>query len=138
MITKSKSNKKFDVQPYRRMLEQRRNELIAGIQDYQDYTKSGPGPGLGGATGDVGDHALSDYSNELFGVLLEKQAGSLEEVECALAKIETGDYGLCASCHKKISAKRLKALPWAKLCRTCQEREDRTGAMRLHTGRHVG
>ena len=43
-----------------------------------------------------------------------------EEVNAALAKIESGSYGVCDSCGCDITKKRLNALPWATLCKDCR------------------
>lgn len=45
---------------------------------------------------------------------------ALSEVERALARITTGAYGLCERCRTPIDFARLKALPQAALCMTCQ------------------
>jgi len=123
--TPRRSKKQFE--QYRKLLLDRREELA---QSVRSHAASVPETSLGGATGDSGDHASQDYMTELFGVLMEKQAGTLEEVEHALAKIDAGDYGQCERCNDKIAAKRLKAIPWAKLCRQCQEQQDRINAVR--------
>jgi DnaK suppressor protein len=44
----------------------------------------------------------------------------LEEVNAALEKVEDGTYGVCDSCGKDITKKRLEALPWATLCKECR------------------
>jgi DnaK suppressor protein len=44
----------------------------------------------------------------------------LDDIEAALRKIEKGDFGVCESCHKKITSQRLKAMPWARYCIVCQ------------------
>ena len=46
----------------------------------------------------------------------------------ALQRINKGTFGLCAECEEQIGDRRLRALPWAKYCITCQERADRVGA----------
>jgi len=46
----------------------------------------------------------------------------------ALKRIEANTYGVCLECEEPISAKRLKALPWAKYCITCQDAKDRENA----------
>lgn len=46
----------------------------------------------------------------------------------ALERIEANTYGVCLECEEPISAKRLKALPWAKYCISCQDARDREGA----------
>jgi len=45
----------------------------------------------------------------------------LRLVEEALDRLEAGDYGVCLSCDEPIAEKRLRALPWARYCVTCQE-----------------
>ena len=45
-------------------------------------------------------------------------------VRAALNRMEEGDYGLCESCGDEIGYNRLKALPWATLCRDCKEAEE--------------
>src|SRR5438128_709102 len=51
----------------------------------------------------------------LAGTLLD----TLREVEHALAKFESGEYGLCESCGQPISEARLEAKPAARLCISC-------------------
>jgi RNA polymerase-binding transcription factor DksA len=45
----------------------------------------------------------------------------LRLVEEALARLETGDYGICLHCEDPISPKRLRAVPWARHCISCEE-----------------
>lgn len=49
--------------------------------------------------------------------------GQLRLVEEALDRLESGDYGVCLCCESPIPAKRLAALPWARYCVSCQERD---------------
>jgi len=48
----------------------------------------------------------------------------LEKVEDALERFEEGSYGLCEQCGKEIDPARLKALPYATLCLSCQQRRE--------------
>lgn len=45
---------------------------------------------------------------------------ALAEVERALARMTAGTYGLCERCQAPIDFARLKAIPHAALCMTCQ------------------
>jgi len=45
----------------------------------------------------------------------------LRLVEEALDRLDAGDYGICPACDEPIAEKRLRALPWARYCVTCQE-----------------
>ena|SRR2546421_8921302 len=51
----------------------------------------------------------------LAGTLLE----ALAEVEHALEKFDSGDYGRCESCGQTITEARLEAKPAARLCISC-------------------
>lgn len=44
----------------------------------------------------------------------------LAEVDAALARLDAGTYGVCASCGRPIGAGRLEARPTATLCVDCQ------------------
>jgi DnaK suppressor protein len=44
----------------------------------------------------------------------------LAAVDAALARLDAGTYGRCATCGKPIAPERLEALPWAALCIDCQ------------------
>ena len=48
----------------------------------------------------------------------------LELVETALARLDSGEYGICLECDRPIAAKRLAAVLWASHCVACQERLD--------------
>lgn len=44
----------------------------------------------------------------------------LRQVELALKRIESGEYGYCQSCEEPIKLARLQAQPFARLCIACQ------------------
>lgn len=48
----------------------------------------------------------------------------IEAIDMALHRIGTGSYGICTSCGKDISLKRLQALPWAERCIDCASSEE--------------
>jgi DnaK suppressor protein len=47
--------------------------------------------------------------------------GQLRLVEEALDRLDAGDYGICLACEQPIAEKRLRALPWARYCVSCQD-----------------
>jgi DnaK suppressor protein len=54
---------------------------------------------------------------------------TLREIEVALERLATGDYGICHSCGEEIGSARLMALPTAILCIDCakdREKKQRT------------
>jgi DnaK suppressor protein len=44
---------------------------------------------------------------------------TLNDINAALAKFDSGTYGICESCGGPISEARLEAMPAARLCITC-------------------
>ena len=46
----------------------------------------------------------------------------LRQVESALARLATGEYGACPNCGGLISPKRLEAVPWARYCVDCEDK----------------
>jgi len=47
----------------------------------------------------------------------------LRAVEDALARIRQGRFGICEECGQPISKARLEAVPWARHCKDCKERQ---------------
>jgi RNA polymerase-binding transcription factor DksA len=48
--------------------------------------------------------------------------GLRDAVRDALAKLASGTYGNCETCHRPIPVARLEAVPYARRCLSCQER----------------
>ena len=71
--------------------------------------------------GDFYDHASNDRDRELALMLADREREKLTQVDDALKRIETGTYGICESCEEDIDKERLAAMPFTKLCLSCQE-----------------
>lgn len=54
--------------------------------------------------------------------LVDSLKGQLDDVDAALAQIETGKYGTCDNCGTEIPAARLEARPASILCVDCKSR----------------
>ena len=81
------------------------------------------------------DQVRSSTDRDMAVETLNQQARSIHEIRSALDRIEEGSYGQCERCEEQIPAKRLDALPWARMCVTCQsamEAEAQQGRT-LHT-----
>jgi len=56
--------------------------------------------------------------------LLEMRATTLIRIDDAITRLDAGRYGLCFECSGPIAVRRLRALPFAVRCHSCeQERE---------------
>ena len=56
--------------------------------------------------------------------LLEVSASTVSGIERALTRLQTGTYGICGDCDRRIPAARLRVLPFAERCRDCQQELD--------------
>ena len=64
----------------------------------------------------LADTATETYERELDEGLEEDAREQLHQVEKALGRIESGEYGTCEICGKEIPVERLEAVPWTTLC----------------------
>jgi DnaK suppressor protein len=52
---------------------------------------------------------------------MQMKTETLKKIDQAILRLEEGTYGRCQECDIEIPAPRLRALPFAALCRDCQE-----------------
>ena len=62
--------------------------------------------------------------------ILDRESTIARRLRSAIDRIDEGWYGICLECEEEIASKRLKAIPWAELCISCQERADATPTRR--------
>ena len=80
-------------------------------------------PPAGGLEGDLIDQANADEEAEVQIHLHQTEGRLARAIEEALVRIKKRTYGVCEACGHPISRVRLNAVPWARHCRECQERE---------------
>src|SRR4051794_14071562 len=85
------------------------------------------------------EHAADELDNlqlqqnrELVIHQLDLGSSVLRQVEAALERIRSGEFGVCLGCDQSIPARRLQIVPWAAYCVSCQEQVDRSA--REHSG----
>lgn len=74
---------------------------------------------------DVVDRANHAYNSELMLALSGTERDTLFQIEEAIGRLDTGDFGSCTNCSNEIPPARLKAVPWARYCISCQELEEK-------------
>ncbi len=77
--------------------------------------------------GDSADVAYGDNEQEMHSQLAALESRELRRLERAIEAIDEGRYGTCEYCQAKISLARLKAIPDATACITCQQLHERDG-----------
>jgi DnaK suppressor protein len=67
-----------------------------------------------------GDAATDACDRDFALRLLSQERNALIEIDDALGRIESGEYGICEMSGRSISARRLKAIPFARFTVECQ------------------
>ena len=116
--------RKLDVDKYKDILVEERDRLQAELKRIEDRAagrdrlhSEQAGQDFDEPGGDAATETVERAQSMAVGASLREQ---LEEVTAALRKVEEGTYGVCDSCGKPITKKRLAVLPWATLCKECR------------------
>jgi RNA polymerase-binding transcription factor len=75
-------------------------------------------------TQDLADKAANSYTKEFLFHQSDDNRRILQLVQEALGRLENGHFGLCVACHQDVQQKRLEAVPWARHCIECQEKQE--------------
>ncbi len=106
----------IDVEGVRRTLLGMREKLLSGISE-----KSVPEALTTRTdTGDVVDQAGGERERELSLLFSGRDREKLRAIDQALEKLKEGTYGVCEECGEKIGLGRIKAMPLARFCVSCQ------------------
>jgi RNA polymerase-binding transcription factor DksA len=78
---------------------------------------------------EIAESASHEFERELALAELAHTQDALYEIEAALKRIESGEYGFCQQTGKPISAARLRAVPWTRFSREAEVRLEQNGAV---------
>ena len=110
----------MDTEHLRKELLEHRERLLGTIEHHDIGNASlteETGELLSGSNDNhLADTATETYERELDEGLEEDAGEQLHQVEKALARLESGEYGRCEICGKEIPVERLEAVPWTTLC----------------------
>ena len=125
-------NKKM-LEQYRKRLLAEREKIIGGLNN---LTKENLSSSQSESSGDLSHYSThmadvggDNFERELALGLVSNEQEFLYKIEEALRAIDKGTYGHCEACDKVIKETRLKALPFAKLCISCQEKLEAEGQL---------
>lgn len=74
---------------------------------------------------EIGEDRLADLDREPEAAALERDVVELRDVERALDRLHTPEFGVCADCGADIPYARLHAQPSAARCVACQNAAER-------------
>jgi DnaK suppressor protein len=98
------------------VLEAKRKELLSGTSLREEILIEN--------AADEFDRLQHHLNREIAIRKLDRESALLKHVEAALTRMEEDTFGVCLHCEEEIPEKRLKAVPWAAYCVSCQEKLD--------------
>ncbi|HEY7615614.1 MAG TPA: TraR/DksA family transcriptional regulator [Terriglobales bacterium] len=73
---------------------------------------------------DIADKATNSYTKEFLFKKSNDDRFIMQLIQEALERMEDGSYGSCVACEGEMQQKRLDAVPWARHCIECQEKQE--------------
>jgi DnaK suppressor protein len=105
-------------QDYQALLREVREELEnSGNQHRIDLLNNEPG--------DSGDESLANALADFNLTILDRHTDGMRDIEAALQRVKSGEYGVCIDCGEDVTFPRLMAYPTAKRCIVCQEQREK-------------
>lgn len=96
-----------------------REELEAQLKELEESSFAAAQSDLTGEVGfdeEYADAGTATFERERDLSIENNNRDLLQKISKALARMESGTYGLCEKCGKPIEKARIKALPYASLC----------------------
>ena len=113
----------------RKLLIQKREQIVKEAKiEISKYIK-GETRQLVDTALDDGDWSVVDLSEDISLRQLSNHREVMVKIDAAIGKIQEGTYGICEDCGGRISAERLKVLPFSIYCRDCQEKIEQLEAI---------
>ncbi len=116
--------KELDYQYFERKLKRIRKEVLQEIYDLEPKVGENPLESGEEATPfptHIAD--IADVENRLDrdSYLINQYTRELKDIDAALRKIVEKTYGICEDCGNNIGKERLKAIHYARYCKSCAE-----------------
>ena len=118
---KTPANRKKFLSDLRQNLLEMKNKLVAEIDSELKAEREGnKDEGM-----DTYDLASEERDREINFILSDRERVKIKQVDDALGRLDDGSYGVCESCGLEIAEERLLALPFTRLCRDCQQDQEK-------------
>jgi DnaK suppressor protein len=101
------------------LLEERHREIQTKLRTLRETL-----PAEVAEVKDAEEQSVNDFVRDVELALIEMTSATLGQIDEAMRRLEEGTYGLCANCGGEIAEARLTAVPFASLCRACQEAQE--------------
>ena len=122
--------KKDEVESFRNVLLGLRSRLRGDLDQMTDEalrrTQSETSGNLSNVPLHMADVGTENYDQEFTLGLIENEQATLDQVQTALNRIDSGTFGRCDECGEPIAKPRLQALPYTKHCIQCARKLEGT------------
>jgi DnaK suppressor protein len=108
------------IENYQKKLLARREELLKSIARTEEEGRAADDD----PTVDLADKAANSYTKEFLFGQNNTDRTTLQLIDQALERIKKNTYGVCEICEAELQQKRLDAVPWARHCTACQEKQE--------------
>jgi len=108
----------------KKLLIRKREDIVREATKEIKKFKSGEKRQLVETVLDDGDLSVVDLAEDISLRHLSAHRETLIKIDNALMKIDEGTYGICEDCGEDINKERLNIMPFAILCRDCQEKRE--------------
>jgi len=105
---------------YKKKLQAMREDLLRTIARTEEEGRAADDD----PTVDLADKAANSYTKEFLFGQTNTDRTTLALIDAALERIKRGTYGTCAHCETELQQKRIEAVPWARHCTSCQEKQE--------------
>jgi DnaK suppressor protein len=105
---------------YKKKLIAKREDLLKNIARTEEEGRAADED----PTVDLADKAANSYTKEFLFGQTNHDRFTLQLVDEALERIRESAFGLCVHCQEELQLKRLEAVPWARHCFACQEKQE--------------
>ena len=114
------SRKKFLIEQHAALVELK-NKLITGSDaELKAEREANKDEGM-----DTYDLASEERDREINFILSDRERVKSQQIDDALARMADGSYGICDACGLEVAEERLHAMPFTRLCRDCQQDQER-------------
>jgi RNA polymerase-binding transcription factor DksA len=122
---------KDEAAKFRKLLLDLRDHLIDGVSflatDNLKRSHRDASGELSGYSLHMADAGTDTFDREFALSLVSNEQEALYEIEEALKRLDQNTYGICGNCEKPILKARLEAVPFARLCVSCQSEIEKNG-----------
>jgi len=132
-MAQQQSLETINMAEFQALLFARRMALLARI-DEDALAKHKDDAGSEGArdSQDAGDSSVYEVAQSARLENAQNASHRIRLIDAALARIFDGTYGVCIDCGEPINERRLKSVPEAARCKSCQELLDKQQGQEHH------